>query len=183
MLIGATAGAFAAAQLNAPLGYGAAIGAVAGLLPDVDHPGSTLGARLPRAYHLLTPGHRGPTHTVEWCALIAWGLAWLFGLAGAPEWAVALLGWGVFAGAVSHLFADLMTEQGIPGTILLVIAYKIRAAPFWARRGRIRLPRWLAIRTGGWAEPLVTGLAVLAGIVTIGGWWPQLSGWVSTRLG
>jgi inner membrane protein len=183
LLLGATAGTLTAAHLGAPLAAGAAIGAVAGLAPDIDHPGSTLGRRLPRVYHALTPGHRGPTHTVEWCALLAWAVAHLASLAGAPPWWAATVGWLVFAGACSHLAADLVTEQGIPGTVLLVILYKVRAAPWWARTGRVRVPRWLAIRTGGAAEPIVAGVVVLAGLVTLVGWWAPLLAWVGDRLG
>jgi inner membrane protein len=169
LLFGATAGAFASAQLGAPLGVGAAVGAVAGLAPDMDHPGSTLGRQLPRAYHALTPGHRGPTHTVEWCALLG------------EAWAV-LVGWAVFAGACSHLLADLLTEQGVPGTMLLVLTRKLRIGLKFMRVGRMRLPAWLAIRTGGWAEPLVTAVAVALGLVTLSGWWPSVAAWVSSRM-
>ena len=183
MLLGATAGALAAHRLGAPLSAGAGIGALAGLAPDVDHPGSTLGRRLPRAYHRLTPGHRGPTHTVEWCALLAWALAQLLGLVGMADGWAAVVGWCVLAGALSHLAADLLTEQGIPGTMALVVLYRVHAAPWWARRGRIRLPRWLAIRTGGPVEPVVAGLAVLAGLVTLAGWWAPLIAWFGQRLG
>jgi inner membrane protein len=178
MLIGATAGAFASTKLGAPLGIGLAFGSVAGLLPDVDHPGSTLGKRLPRAYHALTPGHRGPTHTVEWCALAGWFIGWLAHLCGVPGAWADVFGWCVFAGACSHLLADLLTEQGIPGSIILVTLYNLGAAPSWARRGRIRLPRWLAIRTGGWAEPMVAWVTVLAGVITIGNWWAIISAWL-----
>jgi inner membrane protein len=175
LLFGATAGAYAAAELGAPVVAGVAVGAIAGLAPDVDHPGSTLGRQLPRAYHALTPGHRGPTHTVEWCALLGWAVAQLLPYAGVdPAWA-AVIGWATFAGACSHLVADLLTEQGIPATILLVLTRKLRIGAGFMRVGRIRLPGWLAIRTGGWAEPVVTAVVVALALVTLGGWWPQLA--------
>jgi inner membrane protein len=183
LLFGATAGAFAAVQLGAPTAVGAAVGAAAGLAPDVDHPGSTLGRQLPRAYHLLTPGHRGPTHTVEWCALLAWAVAKLLPFAGASQAWSAAIGWTVFAGACSHLVADLLTEQGIPATLLLVLTRRLRLGPHFTRVGRVRLPHWLAIRTGGWAEPVVTTVFVALGLVTLGGWWPSLAAWVHGRLG
>jgi len=182
LLFGATAGAFAAVQLGAGVGApvvaGVAVGALAGLAPDVDHPGSTLGRRLPRAYHALTPGHRGPTHTVEWCALLAWVVAKLLPPAGAGPALAAAIGWTVFAGACSHLVADLLTEQGIPGTMLLVLTRRFGIGSGFMRVGRIRLPRWLAIRTGGWAEPVVTAIVVALALVTIGGWWPDLATFV-----
>jgi inner membrane protein len=183
LLFGATAGALAAVELGAPLAAGAAVGAVAGLAPDVDHPGSTLGRQLPRAYHALTPGHRGPTHTVEWCALLGWGIAQLLPYAGASQAWAAVVGWAAFAGACSHLVADLLTEQGIPATMLLVLTRRLRLGPSFLRGGRVRLPRWLAIRTGGWAEPVVTAAAVALGLVTMGGWWPDLAAWVYGRIG
>jgi inner membrane protein len=183
LLFGATAGAFASAQLGAPLSIGAAAGALAGLAPDVDHPGSTLGRQLPRAYHALTPGHRGPTHTLEWCALLGWGVAQLLPYAGVGRaWAV-LVGWAVFAGACSHLVADLLTEQGIPATMLLVLSRRLGLGPWFLRGGRVRLPRWLAIRTGGWAEPVVTAVAVALGLVTLGGWWSAVAAWLQGRIG
>jgi inner membrane protein len=59
--------------------------------PDLDHPHSVVGRLLPRWWHRLTPGHRGPTHSLVWCA----GLA-------------------VLAGALSHVLADGLTVAGVP---------------------------------------------------------------------
>ena len=49
-----------------------AIGAIAGLAPDLDTESSTIGAALPGWWHALTPGHRGLSHS-----LLAVGLWWV----------------------------------------------------------------------------------------------------------
>ena len=90
---------------------GAAVGAMAALLPDVDHPGSAVGRRLRPLAVLLEEiwGHRSLTHTL-WFALPA-GLAlgllalWL----GLP--AGCLLAGAV--GGLSHLALDALTRSGV----------------------------------------------------------------------
>lgn len=90
---------------------GAAVGAAAALVPDVDHPGSTVGRRLRPVAVVLEElwGHRSLTHTV-WFALPA-GLL-LGALAarlGLPR-ACAAAG---TAGALSHLALDALTRSGV----------------------------------------------------------------------
>src|SRR5215208_2928634 len=87
-VIGAAAGASMVA--------GGIVAGLAGLLPDVDHPHAAVGRLLPRWWHRLTPGHRGPTHSLVWClglAVLSYAGGTLAG--GAP--AAPLLALGVLA--------------------------------------------------------------------------------------
>jgi inner membrane protein len=130
----------------------AALASLAALLPDVDHPHAAVGRLLPRWWHRLTPGHRGPTHSLAWCA----GLGLLVyavhsGLAGEP--ARPLLALAVLAGAVSHVLADGLTVSGVP--------------LWWPlRRRRTTFLGVLAFPTRSWAEAVV-----VLGVVTATAWW------------
>jgi inner membrane protein len=97
---------------EAPLA-GAVVGGLAGLLPDVDHPTATVGQLLPTWWHRLTPGHRGPTHSIAWCAAAAVLVYLVHGWAEGgrpPPW----LALGVLVGTLSHVLADALTVQGVP---------------------------------------------------------------------
>jgi len=109
---GALAGAVIGRLAGEPL-LGAAVGAVAALLPDIDHPGSLVGRRVPVLPALLSviTGHRTVTHTVWFCLAVA---------AGAGVLAVSLAGWAwawlsapTFCGALSHLLLDGCTRSGV----------------------------------------------------------------------
>jgi inner membrane protein len=146
VLIGAAVGVAGAKAVGGPLALAGLLSGLAALLPDVDHPHALVGRMLPRWWHRLTPGHRGPTHSLAWCAglgLLAWAVQSL--VLGAP--APPLLGAAVAAGTLSHVLADGLTVAGVP--------------LWWPwRRRRLRLLGALAFRTHGWVEPLVVLLAV-----------------------
>lgn len=79
------------------------------LLPDIDHPQSYLGRRLP---FLSVPihwlfGHRGFTHSLLSLSIL--------GIASAEYWAFnpLLLG-GILLGYFSHILADMCTPRGVP---------------------------------------------------------------------
>lgn len=69
---GACVGALAGKLVGSPM-VGVAIGSMAALLPDIDHPGSLLGKRLKPVSYVVAAGvkHRGPTHTVWFCLAAA----------------------------------------------------------------------------------------------------------------
>lgn len=93
-------------------GVGAVVGAVAALLPDIDHPGSLIGRVLrPMAVWIEEKyGHRdSPTHTIMFC--LPAGLI-VGGIAVAVTNSILLVLCGVI-GAVSHLFLDSMTRSGL----------------------------------------------------------------------
>jgi len=127
---------------------GAAVGAMAALLPDVDHPGSAVGRRLRPLAVLLEEiwGHRSLTHTL-WFALPA-GLAlgllalWL----GLPAGCV-LAG---AAGGLSHLALDALTRSGVE--------------PFAPWGPRLRGP----ILTGGALDALLGAAAAGLAVLTVG---------------
>ncbi len=123
------------------------IGAIAALVPDMDTD-STLGALLPRAWHKLTPGHRGASHCL--LAVVAWWGATALACAGLriTGSASVLLPALFVAGVVSHLVADALTSHGIRPLY-----------PFSDWHLRSLLP----FRSGSWPEPvIVAGVAVLA---------------------
>lgn len=152
VIIGAAAGVAVAHVMHGDTLAAAAIGGLFALAPDIDTEESALGRRLPHWWHALTPGHRGVTHSLAWCAAVtalAYGAqCWL--LTRPPE--SPFLVFVVLAGLLSHLAADACTIHGVP---LL-----------WPVRIKVGLPWPLAFRTGTWPERVVT-VAVTAGVI----WW------------
>jgi inner membrane protein len=151
-LLGAAAGVAVAHASGAPLLAGGIVAGLAGLLPDIDHPHAAVGRLLPRWWHRLTPGHRGPTHSLAWCLALAAAVhaanSALNGAGAGPLLALAVL-----AGSLSHVLADGLTVAGVP--------------LWWPfRRRRAVLLGALAFRTRSWAEALV-----VAGVVVAVGWW------------
>ena len=61
-VLGAAAGVAVAHAAGPSRLAGGIVAGLAGLLPDIDHPHATVGRLLPRWWHRLSPGHRGPTH-------------------------------------------------------------------------------------------------------------------------
>ena len=116
---------------------GALVGA---LLPDIDHPKSWLGRRIP---FLSLPiaavfGHRGITHSLLALLGVAWALRyalaqWSLG----AGWGLAAVGVGV--GYLSHLLGDFATHGGVPW--------------LWPLKRRFSLP--LTFQTGGVFERLL----------------------------
>ena len=151
-LIGGAAGVAVAHATGASMLAAGIVAAFAALLPDLDHPHSVVGRLLPRWWHRLTPGHRGPTHSLVWCVGLA-AIAYVANSAVSGEPAGLLLALAVLAGALSHVLADGLTVAGVP--------------LFWPfRRRRSVFLGALAFRTRSWPEALVV-LAVVAGV----GWW------------
>jgi len=103
-LVGALTGAVVGMKAGAPL-EGAAIGGFAALLPDIDHPGSSLG-RLVRPVSVLLEaiGHRVITHTLWFCLGTSLALAGLFSNLG--------FFWILFLGSFSHIILDSLTRSG-----------------------------------------------------------------------
>jgi inner membrane protein len=151
-LIGGAAGVAVAHATGTSMLAAGIIASFAALLPDLDHPHSVVGRLLPRWWHRLTPGHRGPTHSLVWCAGLA-VVAYAANSAVNGEPAGLLLALAVLAGALSHVLADGLTVAGVP--------------LWWPfRRRRSVFLGALAFRTRSWPEALVV-LAVVAGV----GWW------------
>lgn len=121
----------------------ALIGAVAALLPDIDHPKSQLRQKLGVAGHvgLFWLSHRGLTHTLLFAVLVA--VATMLFI---PN----TIGWAIVAGYTSHLVGDAVTRRGIP------LLWPLSGQPFFL------LPRLLRISTGGWIERGVWLLCLVA---------------------
>ena len=119
-----------------------ALAAAGALLPDIDHPRSWVGRRLPIVSRPLARmvSHRGFTHSllaVALCILLLRARGWHRGAA-SP----------LVVGYLSHLAADLVTPAGL------------RLA--WPLAARQALP---LCRTGGFAEPLI--VALLLGLMAV----------------
>ena len=155
--------------------------ALAGPLPDIDHPGSMYGRFLPlpgvvKNYGRIEPyrqgpfgnaahsfghvgrrtpfgtlWHRGPTHSVLGC--LAFGLL-AFAIAHALAPALALwIGLGIALGALSHLALD---EMNVSGERLLW--------PFVNRELRLR---WPSVRVGSAGEWGFAALLLLAAVFLV----------------
>lgn len=112
-----------------------------GLLPDIDHPRSFIGCRIPILPEILfrIDGHRGFTHGLPFLLLI-----WLVGVTVATNFGQSPTGVVAHAlglGYLTHLAGDLVTNRGIP-------LFK----PFSSRRYVICLAK-----TGRLSEPILVG--------------------------
>ncbi len=137
----AAGGAFLGAVVGLAAGdplLGAGVGAVAALLPDIDHPGSVVGRKVPVLPVLISAlaGHRGITHTVWFCA----GIAVLAGFLAAPAGTATavLVGACVLVGGLSHLALDGLTLSGVAPFAPMALPGRL------ARLNHIRGP----VRTG-----------------------------------
>jgi len=145
-LVGAAAGMVTAKVLDLPMPEMVLLSGLAGLLPDLDHPSSATGRLLPAWWHRLTPGHRGPTHSLVWCLALAvvvdLGQRVVVGPAAPPLVALAVL-----VGVLSHVLADGLTVQGVP--------------LWWPfSRERLVFLGWLAFPTRSWRELAVVTVVV-----------------------
>ena len=168
LMAGLLAGAGAVTWLK-PQALGAAWvlgGALVGaLLPDIDHPKSWLGRRIPFISMPIAAvfGHRGITHSL--LAVVGLALALRYGLA---QWQLVGTGWalvavGVAAGYLSHIAGDFVTHGGVP---LL-----------WPVKRRFSSP--LTFLTGGAFERLLGfALALGAGWVLLEHFAPEVLDYV-----
>lgn len=115
-------------------GTGLVIGS---LLPDIDHPRSTLGRKLPVVSGLISFafGHRTFCHSILFLVLLYLTQPFL------PN----ALFYGLMVGVMSHLIGDMMTHQGIR------LLYPIG--------GYIKFP--ITFRTGGVLENILFGLFIV----------------------
>ena len=79
---------------------------IAALLPDLDHPGSTLGHQFPFASFVFGKlfGHRGLFHAL----MVPLLLFWL-----SNHYFIPAVGMAVLVGMLSHLLCDSLTTQGV----------------------------------------------------------------------
>lgn len=92
-------------------------GAVGGLLPDIDHPTSKIGRKVPLISGFINTlfGHRGFTHTILATILFSYMLFLLAGVIPNGFRGYYLpLALGLSVGYVSHLLLDMLTVSGIP---------------------------------------------------------------------
>lgn len=144
------AGAVAGFLLGHHEALSVSIAAAAALLPDIDHPNSTIAHRIPGSGIVsLFVQHRGATHSL--LALAA---------ASAAEHTVLPLALWIpaAAGYASHLLLDLITPEGIP--LLWPISRARTAVPL--------------VRTGGLIEHAIVLPGLLAVVFLSIGWFHRL---------
>lgn len=102
-------------------------GWLGGLMPDIDHPNSTVSNMKILGIPLFRPiawlinvlfGHRGATHTL-WALFLTWLPIVMLPAFLPPEWGLAsavvtLFGIGYAVGYLSHLLLDSLTPSGTP---------------------------------------------------------------------
>ncbi|GEA15518.1 hypothetical protein E308F_17620 [Moorella sp. E308F] len=133
----------------------AAVGALGGLLPDVDHPGSYVGRRVPIVSDAVEMafGHRGATHSLLAVFLFyaAARLTALRFLGGSVAGPLAL---ALAAGYLSHLLLDMLNPQAVP--------------LFWPWKARARFPLPPIIPTGGLLETVAVRGGLYAAAAYLG---------------
>ena len=131
--------------------HGTMAAAMGGLLPDLDHPQSALGRRIPFISLPLSAvfGHRGMTHSL--LAVVVLLLALII-VTTIPSYAMLSgLAAPLCIGYLSHLLGDSLTPSGIP--------------IFWPRK---RTYSFRLFKTWSWQETLFTALFTFA-VVGFGG--------------
>jgi len=137
--------------MEAPTTMTAAIG---GLLPDLDHPESALGRRIPLISVPLSAlvGHRGMTHSLLAVVLLLGVLITMttFSMTEHAPTVQALIP-PLIVGYLSHILGDSMTPSGVP--------------LFWPRK---RTYSFRLFKTWSWQETVFTGVFTFA-VVLLGG--------------
>lgn len=128
-----------------------AVCALAALLPDIDHPSSTLGQLIYPVSTLISTifGHRGFTHSILALACVMYALIKL-----APSPAHSIWITVISVGYLTHLVGDVITPAGLP------LLYPIKK--------RFATP--LTIIAGGFGESVVVVLYVLFATVLYTNW-------------
>ena len=118
------------------------VAGVAALLPDIDHPNSYIGSKIPIIPSLIkiTLGHRGPLHSISAAAFIALAVT----VFGGPS-----LGIAAGVGYLAHILGDMLTPSGVP--ILWPVLSK-----------DIKLP---LVKTGGLLERFVVFPGLCLGLM------------------
>lgn len=144
LLIGMAAGLALSQPVTAPLGI--ILGGIGGLLPDIDHPNSSISRKLyPLRWLIFWLPHRTLTHSI-WAAL-----AMLL-----PALLIHPLLICLWAGYTLHIAADMATQRGIP------LLYPLTPLNCYL------LPKPLRLLTGGAVEMLFrVGIIVLFGALLL----------------
>lgn len=117
---------------------------VAALLPDIDHPNSYIGRKIPVIPKLIkaTLGHRGALHSASAAVLVFLAAT----LIGGP-----LLGIATGTGYLIHIMGDMLTPSGVP-LLWPVLGKNVKLA---------------AVKTGGLMEKFVVFPGICLGLVML----------------
>lgn len=133
----------------------AAVGALGGLLPDVDHPGSYVGRRVPLVSDAVEMafGHRGATHSLL-AVFLFYVAARLLALRFLGRDVAGPMVLALAAGYLSHLLLDMLNPQAVP--------------LFWPWKVRVRFPLPPVIPTGGLLETVAVRGGLYAAAAYLG---------------
>lgn len=173
---GAYCGALAG-SLTGDAVVGMTVGAIAGLLPDIDHPGSILGRRVQPVSVAIAigAGHRGLTHTVWFCMAAAVAAMAGVSMLGEVGIGVDKVGLFVLAGALSHLALDALTASGVrpfalPGPVAGLASAFGRSIAGFAPARLLRLfasVQWCLAKLAHIKGPVQTGSVLIEGPITL----------------
>lgn len=124
------------------------LGALGGLLPDIDHPQSKIGRLVPFLPTILfkTTGHRGATHSI-FGVVISGALTYAALYAGLGHAWAWLGAQALMVGYVAHLAGDFITNRGVP--------------LMWPLAGRMGIS---VTKTGSSAERGITAVVAVFGM-------------------
>jgi len=116
-------------------------GVIGSLLPDIDHPKSWLGRRIPFISIPLSMlvGHRGITHSLVALLASLFFSAYALSVYAGGSGVTMVIATGLCLGYGSHLLGDFASNSGIP--------------VFWPSKKRYKLP--IVLFTGSWEESII----------------------------
>jgi inner membrane protein len=128
--------------LSAPETY--LVASIASLLPDIDHPKSWFGSKVPFLSYPISAvfGHRGITHSF----IMVLSLIFLMWLYGTSFWLITPM----VIGYLSHLGGDMITNSGVP--------------LFWPKKDKVSMP---IFNTGGFLELIVRVFLIIILLILI----------------
>lgn len=140
---------------------------IGALLPDIDQASNQLWDLLPvdkiagKILNKLFGSHRTLSHSILGGLIVYWVGLWLLPKLFNKEFInPMMIFWSLIIGYISHLFLDMLTEEGIP--LLFPIKWKFGLPPI----------RALRIKSGKWVEKFIIFPLILVYIVWfIVTWW------------
>jgi inner membrane protein len=152
---------------------------IGGLAPDIDKPGSKIWDKIPAGgilSRIINPifigGHRHLTHSILGTVLFALGFKILLNIIPLSSTTSAdTIYYSFLIGFVSHLFADMLTKDGVP--LLFPLPFHFGLPPF----------EFMRIRTNGLIENLVVSPGIILCVVALARIYPENAKSLTSLLG